>query len=290
MNQNTQLPKKDITLPKANKKLGQHFLIDPLIKEKITNDTHMPWIKSKEPFLKSPICIEVGPGPGILSPFLVQKYSSQYYCIEKDVRFLEQLQKCVPVENILLEDILQFSWNNFLTKWKIKTPNVDDTPQIYLISNLPYNIAAPCMIQWVQLPFIRYMTLMMQKEMALKIWLEGSGKKTGIYFLLNAYFDIFKLTHVSPKAFLPPPKVQSTVLSFLRRDHPLVPDHQFLEFEKFLRKIFSSRRKQLQRQLKDHQLQEHLEAFEKLHLPFNIRAEDLEMPQLLALFFKHSTL
>lgn len=220
-------------LPYANKNLGQHFLRDQGVIKKITQD-----------FADS--CqgiIEVGPGPGILSVELA-KIKKNYLVIEKDTRFNEHLTPHLSAENIFFTDALKIDYQNFCDN------NFPGMKDIWLVSNLPYNISVPLLLRFLQAPSIKFMTLMMQKEVAEKIFAphskKGNKNKGSLMFLAENYFEVSTLCQVPPGAFVPPPKVQSSVLSFTRRPSPLVSLEDFPSFEDFLRKLFSQRRKTLQ--------------------------------------------
>jgi len=221
-------------LPKAKKDLGQHFLINQEVIDDITSD----FIEQASSIL------EIGPGPGILTEFINKRNTKdlEYTVIEKDLRFKDYLKDYVKEENIIFGDALKFD---------LSTINLKGT---WLVSNLPYNISAPLTIKFLKEVNIKYMTLMYQKEVGEKISPRQTKKNTmsSLFALCQNYFECSKLCDVAPSSFSPPPKVDSVVVSFTRREEPIIPLSEFLAFEKFLRIFFSLRRKQLKKVLKPH--------------------------------------
>ncbi len=261
-------------LPYANKDLGQHFLKDKMVIDTICADH----LKVTDAIL------EIGPGPGILSQKIYQNILDHnleipYYVIEKDSRFLEYLEPYVNKDKIEIADALNFELDLFFQKNSLRDK------KIWLISNLPYNISAPLFIKFLPIETIKFMTLMFQKEVAEKIFDPNSEKKSSIGILGDNFFDIKKLLNVSPGAFLPPPKVQSIVLSFIRKEIPKVAIKDFQKFETFLRKLFSNRRKQLFKVLSGFFNKEDLsKSLLECSIEKSIRAEDLNTKQVIALY------
>ncbi|MCK5882720.1 MAG: ribosomal RNA small subunit methyltransferase A [Bacteriovoracaceae bacterium] len=258
------------TLPEADKSLGQHFLRDKNVINKITND-----FASEAKYM-----VEVGPGPAVLTRFLAE-HNLPFEVIEMDERFPEYLREFISDDQINLADALQVNLNAFFTerKW-------DDS--VWMVSNLPYNISVPLTINFMQAPSIKYMTLMYQKEVAQKITKISQKKKHimgSLMALCQNYFDCKLLCQVAPGAFSPPPKVDSAVVSFVRRETPDVPLDEFRAYEKFLRKVFALRRKQLGKVLKPHYPAEKLEAaLKECNIERTIRAETFTYEQVIALY------
>lgn len=256
--------------PLANKELGQHFLRDQHIIKKITED-----------FTGTPDAIvEVGPGPGVLTKFLAE-HGHPFYVIEKDERFPELLKNFLPLENIFLEDALKFDWQSFLKIKNLKNKN------IWLVSNLPYNISVPLLMTFMKLSEIKRMTLMFQKEVGEKTYLLDNKKNqmNSLLALSLTYFETKQLCKVLPGAFTPPPKVDSVVVSFQRKEAPLISLKEFGSFEKFLRLIFSQKRKQLGGILKSQNSKAALEEiWQKTSILPTVRAEALSLSEIHLLF------
>lgn len=255
----------------ANKNLGQHFLRDQKIIETIAND-----------FAKvSDALIEVGPGPAVLTPTLAG-HKIPFHVIEKDERFPEILVSHVKEQNIHLTDALEVDYSQFIHE------HFPDSKNVWLVSNLPYNVGTPLTILFLKCPSIKYMTLMYQKEVAEKVYSfqrKEDNAANSLGALLLTYFDVKLLLKVPPGAFSPPPKVDSVVLSYVRIENPVIPFNELNKFEKFLRALFAQKRKQMGNVLKATYSNAQLsEAFVKNNLTSQMRAEVLTLEQIQQLY------
>lgn len=257
--------------PTANKVFGQHFLNSPNVINKIT---------SPLPAGVDAI-VEIGPGPAVLTPILA-KYNLPIFVIEMDERFVELLAPVVGAENVFRQDALEFDWQKFLAEKKLKS--------IWLVSNLPYNVSVPLTLSFLRIPEISHMTLMYQKEVAEKILPKDLRNSMGsLHVLTKSQFDIHHVVYAPPGAFVPPPKVDSQVLGFKRKDSPDVALEHIDHFEQFLRLAFSQRRKQLGGILKNDWGSEKMEAcLKEVGLSPTIRAEAITQDQVLKLYRAHS--
>lgn len=261
-------------LPLANKTLGQHFLRDQNVINKICGD-----FKNE-----AEAVLEIGPGPGILTEFLAERSKSEelpFYVIEKDERFPPYLLQFIGENQITMTDALAVHLSAFF-----KEKNIDQK-KVWLVSNLPYNISTPLLVNFLQAPEIKYMTLMFQKEVADKVFPFSTTKNYmgSLLALTQAYFECALLCKVPPGAFNPPPKVDSAVLTMTRKESPLVPLSEFHVFEKFLRLLFSQKRKQLGGILKSAFPMPLIESsFATLGIPLTIRAEALLLEQVIELY------
>lgn len=248
-------------LPSANKALGQHFLTDKKTIEMITTD----FAKDAE------VIIEVGPGPGILTKALSQ-LNLPLYLIEKDDRFIDDLKNLTP--HVYNQDALEFDWQKLLKNFENKN--------VWLVSNLPYNVGTPLFLKFLKLSQITYMTLMFQKEVGEKTYFRDQKNTTnGLLTLSSIYFDSKLLRKVAPGCFSPPPKVHSVVVSYIRKSQPLFAIKDFSKIDRFTRLIFSQRRKQLGSVLKGGLSTEQLVEL-KTEMPdiMTARAESLELKQV----------
>lgn len=258
-----------LPLPTTDKSLGQHFLKDQLLIEKICVD----FKDSAEAIL------EIGPGPGILTETLA-KIDLPFHVIEKDSRFKEYLDQFIKNNQITMGDALQIDMETFVQE---KFGN----KKLWLVSNLPYNIASPLLINFLKAPSIQLMTLMFQQEVADKVVPFVSKKNTmnSLMVLCQSYFECSLLQRVPPGSFTPPPRVESAVLSMKRRAIPLVPLEEFKTLEKFIRIVFSQKRKQLGGILKSHFEPTRIqEIFRELNIELTIRAEALTLENILDLY------
>ncbi len=253
--------------PTANKSFGQHFLNSPTVIKKITSPLpeHCDAI------------IEVGPGPAVLTPLLAS-YKKPFYVIEMDQRFIDLLAPVVGAENIFNQDALEFNWSQFLEEKKFRS--------IWLVSNLPYNVSVPLTLNFMRIPQITSMTLMYQKEVAEKILPKDLRNSMGsLHVLMQSQFDLSHVVYAPPGAFIPPPKVDSQVLSFKRKLEPVIPLSEIDDFESYLRLIFGQKRKQLGGILrKEWGVERTQSAFEQSHLSLEIRAEALTFKQVINLY------
>ena len=171
-------------LPLANKTLGQHFLRDSGVIDRICSD-----FKGQ-----AEAVLEIGPGPGILTEFLALRSKSEglpFFVIEKDDRFPPYLLQFINDNQITMTDALAVHLSAFF-----KEKNIDQK-NIWLVSNLPYNISTPLLINFLQAPEIKYMTLMFQKEVADKVFPFSTTKNYmgSLLAITQTYFDL-SLIHI----------------------------------------------------------------------------------------------
>jgi 16S rRNA (adenine1518-N6/adenine1519-N6)-dimethyltransferase len=215
---------------RLKKSLGQHFLHDENICRKIVEQmTYAPGMR----------LLEVGPGGGALTKYLLQKDDIYYKAIEIDEEKVVYLAKTYPAiqGKIVLQDILKA-----------------DKPfegRFSVIGNFPYNISSPIMFKVLEWrPDVDEVIGMFQKEVAQRI-AAGPGSKTyGILsVLMQAFFKVEYLFDVHENCFTPPPKVKSGVLRFSNLGNPweIVNDRQFIALVKA---AFNQRRKTLRNALR----------------------------------------
>lgn len=255
--------------PEAKKSLGQHFLTDKNVINKICQD----FAQSAE------VIIEIGPGPGVLTRDLAQ-HAKPFFVVEKDDRMIENLKNFTTVDHIFHQDALEFDWNQWIQNFNLSKK------KIWLVSNLPYNISVPLLISFTQVIDIEYLTLMFQKEVGAKIvnFQQEKNFSSSLAILMDNYFETKVLTKVAPGAFSPPPKVDSIVISFKRKTNPTVPLSEFRSLEKFLRNLFAFKRKQIGSVLKF--IPTLLPALEELKITRETRAESLDFKTIISLYQK----
>jgi len=253
---------------KPNKSLGQHFLRDKEIIEKIAKlaDKKMP-------------IIEIGPGGGALTRNLSQ--ISSVLAIEKDERFKNELKKIKNLE-VIYSDILTFDLEKLLREKRIKNYQI--------FGNLPYNIEKPIIQKILKLkPAPQKAIFLIQKEVAEKL----CGKKKSIFAAsVESYAKARCLFSVPKTAFSPKPKVDGEVIELTNFDWPLPYGliRQPAEEKDFLRLIkfgFSSPRKKLINNLSAG-LKINRETLKKILFQAKIeksaRAEELDIEQWLKLY------
>ena len=178
---------------KTKKSLSQNFLKDKNISKKITNITQ----------LKNMVVLEIGPGYGFMTDNILENKPKKLYIIEKDKSLITFLQKKYSDNKkvtIIEGDILRFNLNKF--------------ENLIIISNLPYNISTKIILYlFTYNKNILEMVFMIQKEVAEKF--DYNIKKMNKYkFLTKIMAFYFRYFEVSPKVFVPQPKVKSTVVKF----------------------------------------------------------------------------
>lgn len=215
------------------KGLGQHFLNSPEIAAKIA--TSLTGSNSYDQVL------EIGPGTGVLTEFLLQEKSKKLFCIEVDDRSVQYLEEHFPEleGNIIYDDFLQS-----------QLKELNEKP-FAVIGNFPYNISSQILFRVLDMyERVPELVGMFQKEVAKRIASGPGSKEYGILsVLLQAHYDIEYLFTVPPEVFIPPPKVQSGVIRMiLKKDHQLQCDP--VAFKKIIKLGFNQRRKTLRNSLK----------------------------------------
>ncbi|MCB0706018.1 MAG: ribosomal RNA small subunit methyltransferase A [Saprospiraceae bacterium] len=218
---------------KAKKSYGQHFLTSDSIAERIADSLSGTGYAN---------ILEVGPGMGMLSQYLIKKPKS-YYAVEADREMIPILEEKFPdlKGHIMLSDFLKVNLNEF----------PPEAGSIALIGNYPYNISSQIIFQMLEyMDRIPEMVGMFQKEMAERIVAEPGSKTYGVISVLTqAYYDGKLLFSVKPGSFNPPPKVNSAVIRLVRREVP-ISDVDNRWFRKVVKQAFSQRRKMLRNTLK----------------------------------------
>ncbi len=233
----SQLPTLKKTLSKldfrAKKSLGQNFLLDDYITDRIA--------QAAAPFRGT--VIEIGPGPGGLTRSILLHGAQHIIAIEKDKRavsYLEDLKQAAGTRLAVMEaDALT------LPVWEL-----GQQPR-QIIANLPYNIATPLLIQWLEYaPKFTKMTLMFQKEVAKRIVAKpGDNNFSRLSVLCNWLTFSEILFEVPASAFTPPPKVTSAVIQLVPRQKPEF-GCSLKHLEKVTQIAFNQRRKMLRASFK----------------------------------------
>ena len=219
---------------KAKKSLGQNFLIDKNIIKSIVNIGDVK---------KNNVILEVGPGTGNLTEYILKKKPKKIFVIEKDSNLVNLLNgKFNDKINILNKDILEFDLNN-ISKEKI-----------IIFGNLPYNISTKILTQWIttheKFKCYKKLILMFQKEVADRILAKTNSRNYGrLSIISNWRLNIKKEFNISPQCFFPKPKIDSTLLSFVpKKEFYYIKNPENLE--KITRIFFNQRRKMIKNPLK----------------------------------------
>lgn len=219
---------------RPKKHLGQHFLNDQQIALKIT-----------EQYLHSGVLLEIGPGMGVLTQYLVKNDNLDLYLVEIDSESVQYLLKHFNFpENKLIEaDFLKLDLKNALS--------LSHGDRFGIIGNFPYNISSQIFFKILDYKDqVQEVVGMVQKEVGKRIASEPGNKEYGILsVLLQAYYKIDYCFTVLPGAFTPPPKVDSGVIRLVR-DFDREIDCEFKHFKLVVKTAFNQRRKKLSNALK----------------------------------------
>ncbi len=220
----------------ARRSLGQHFLLDLNLTRRIAREAGP---------LDGLMVIEIGPGPGGLTRALLESGAREVIAIERDSRAvgaLALLQDAWPGRLTVIDgDALQIA---------LSTLGDPGVPRV-VVANLPYNIAQRLLIGWLhEIEAFQSLTLMFQKEVADRLAAPAGGKAYGRLSVITQWLcEVDLLFDLPPSAFVPPPKVTSTVLRLTPRSQPLAPAG-FTTLERVTAAAFGQRRKMLRAALK----------------------------------------
>ncbi|MDP2160747.1 MAG: 16S rRNA (adenine(1518)-N(6)/adenine(1519)-N(6))-dimethyltransferase RsmA [Flavobacterium sp.] len=246
---------------RAKKHLGQHFLKDESIAAKIAASL------SFSGYAK---ILEIGPGMGVLTKYLLEK-PTETYVIEIDRESVVYLNENYPqlVGKIISEDFLKYDLGAVFGK-----------EPFAIIGNFPYNISTQIVFKTLAMrDQIPEFSGMFQKEVAERICEKKGSKTYGILSVLTqAFYEAEYLFTVSEHVFSPPPKVKSGVLRLRRKEEYHLPCDEKLFFA-VVKTAFNQRRKTLRNSLKTYQLSDNL----KEDSIFDLRPEQLSVEQFVAL-------
>ena len=220
---------------RADKRLGQHFLLDTNLLQRIVGLAGD---------LSGRTVLEVGPGPGGLTRALLQGGAGQVVAIERDPRCIEALAELVAVSDgrlrLIETDALSVDPASIVGGEKLK-----------IVANLPYNVGTTLLIRWLdRLTAIESMTLMFQREVAERLTAAPGSKSYGrLSVLVQWLCSAERLINLPAKAFVPPPKVASSIIGLTPRPKPLAPAGK-ATLERVLAAAFGQRRKMLRTSLK----------------------------------------
>lgn len=223
----------------ARGSLGQHFLLDLNLTARIA--------RAAGP-LAGHAVIEVGPGPGGLTRALIEAGAAKVIAVERDRRCIEALADLVAAAQgrlVLVEaDALAADEAALLQTHAPGLP-------ARIVANLPYNVGTALLIKWLH-DVARYasLTLMFQKEVADRLLAQPKSKAYGRLSVLTQWLcDITRLFNLPAAAFVPPPKVASSVVQLVPRAEPLAPA-DLATLERVTAAAFGQRRKMLRASLK----------------------------------------
>ncbi len=242
----------------AKKSLGQNFLTDRNVLEKIVNITS----------IKDKTILEVGPGTGNLTSFILKNNPKKLFVVEKDNDLANNLNVNFGGQlTIINDDILNID-ENLLSENKVT-----------VFGNLPYNISTEILTKWIinlgENFWFDHLVLMFQKEVAERIISNFNSSTYGrLSILVNWKLNVKKICDIKPDSFSPRPKVDSSLLYF-------TPKKKFYKFkdpknlEKVTRIFFSQRRKMLKKPF-NQLFNGDKKILDKLKINLNLRPQNLD--------------
>jgi len=243
---------------KAKKSLGQNFLIDREVLEKIVSITD---ITNKD-------VLEIGPGSGNLTTYILKQKPKKLYVVEKDDDLAILLKEKFDTEiEIINDDIL-----------RVSEDKISDQ-KLSVFGNLPYNISTEILSKWIlnigSNFWFESLVLMFQKEVADRIISEFNNSKYGRLSILSSWkLNVKKIIDIKPQSFSPRPKIDSSLLLF-------TPKENFFELkdpknlEKITRIFFSQRRKMLKKPF-NQVFADGKQVAEKFGIDLNLRPQNLK--------------
>ena len=242
---------------KAKKSLGQNFLIDRNILEKIVNCVN----------LYNKTVLEIGPGTGNLTNYILNKNPNKLFVIEKDDALVDELKIKFPKKlKIINDDVLNVDESSLFNE------------KVIVFGNLPYNISTEILSKWiVNLKsdfWFEVLVLMFQKEVADRILANFNSSNYGrLSILANWKLNIKKITDIHPNSFRPKPKIESSLLFFTpKKNFYNIQDPKNLE--KITRIFFNNRRKMIKKPF-NQIFNGDLRILEKLAIDLNLRPQNL---------------
>ena len=257
---------------RANKSLGQNFLINNEVVENIVNSSDI----SKEDMV-----IEIGPGLGTLTKYLLEK-AGKVLCVELDTKMIKILKDRFSLYDnfeLINEDILKVNLNEIIMENK-KDGKIKN---VKIVANLPYYITTPIIMKLLEEKLdIKSITVMIQKEVADRLIETPGGKNTGaITHTVYYYCESEKIMEVPNSSFIPEPEVTSEVIKLNLRDKPAVDIENTKVMFMIIKSAFMQRRKTLLNALTNTKVfinkEEGIQILKELNLDENVRAEKLSI-------------
>ena len=253
----------------ARKSLGQNFLLDLNLTGRIA--------RAAGP-LAGVTLLEIGPGPGGLTRALLTEGAARVIAVERDERAIAALGEIAEHYpdrlTIVSGDALSFEMGPYLGNGPMR-----------VVANLPYNIATALLVSWLTVepwpPWYDRLTLMFQREVAERIVAKPGSKVYGRLSVLAGWRTEAKiLFDIAPSAFVPPPKVTSSLVQLVPRQNPLPCERRALE--RVTEAAFGQRRKMLRQSLKQLGV-DPIPLLEKAGIDQTARAEDIPVEGFVAL-------
>jgi len=245
-------------LIKAKKSLGQNFLIDRNILEKIVNTTTVT----------DKTILEVGPGTGNLTSFILKNSPKKMFVIEKDDNLANSLNENFKDQiTIINDDILNVDENSLFNE------------KVTVFGNLPYNISTEILSKWIinskDIFWFDHLILMFQKEVADRIIAKFNTSTYGrLSILSNWKLNVEKICDIKPESFSPRPKIDSSLLFFSpKKNFYKIKDPKNLE--KITRVFFNHRRKMLKKPF-NQLFNGNQKVLDEFKIDLNLRPQNLD--------------
>ena len=258
---------------KANKNLGQNFLVDENVIETAIEKSNIN---------EEDLVIEIGPGLGTLTKYLLEN-TGRVICVELDKRMIKILEERFFLYKnfeVINNDILKVDLNEIIKQAKEKF----NLKNAKIVANLPYYITTPIIMKLLESKIdITSITVMIQKEVADRLAEIPGGKNTGaITYTVYYYGNTEKLLEVPKTSFIPEPSVTSEVIKINIRKEPPVKVKNEERFFKIIKVAFLQRRKTLLNSLTNNGIsnkEELTQLLKKLNIDEKIRSEKLTIEQ-----------
>lgn len=259
---------------KANKSLGQNFLISQEVVEKIVDYSQIK---------KEDLVIEIGPGLGTLTKYLLEK-AGKVICIELDTKMLQILKDRFSLYKnfeIINNDVLKVDLKNIIKNEKENS----EIKNVKVVANLPYYITTPIIMKLLEEELdLESITVMIQKEVADRLIAIPGQKNTGaITYSVYYYATSEGILEVPNNSFIPEPEVTSKVIKLNIRKQPIVNPKDKEKMFKVIKNAFMQKRKTLLNSLTNNKIfnnkQQGIEILKKLQINENVRPEELTLEQ-----------
>lgn len=258
---------------KANKNLGQNFLIDDTALQDIVNGANIE---------ENDLVIEIGPGLGSLTKLLLEK-ARKVICIELDKKMVKILKERFSIYKnleIINDDVLKINLDELI---KLEKENDINIKNIKVVANLPYYITTPIIMKLIENNLdIESITVMIQKEVAERLIAIPGSKETGaITYTVYYYCECKKIREVDNTCFIPEPEVTSEVINLKIRKEPAIKVKDKKVMFNIIKSAYMQRRKTLVNSLTNvgvfQNKEQGVKTIKKLGLREDIRPENLKI-------------
>lgn len=259
---------------RANKNLGQNFLINEEVVKNIVGCSNIE---------KEDLVIEIGPGLGTLTKYLLEK-AGKVICIELDTKMLQILEDRFSLYNnfeLINNDVLKVDLKNIIEKEKTE----GKIKNVKIVANLPYYITTPIIMKLLEEELeLESITVMIQKEVADRLIATPGEKNTGaITYSVYYYADSKAIMEVPNSSFIPEPEVTSKVIKLNIRKEPVVKPKDKEKMFKIIKYAFMQKRKTLLNSLTNNGVFKNktqgTEILNSLGIKENVRPEELTLEQ-----------